>query len=318
MSENTATSELLPIPLKSFDIRAAAKLGARADGAELVTIEANEQLTGLPKSVPALLTRGETPGIGSVSKLLEEHRLHPKRKHGTANLQTLGSLIDLTNRHKTENSAVFVDLNWRKPSMTTVIDYHEAKNGGIADFLSHRIHYEFPLSEEWKVWISKDGEFMDQEKFAYFLEDRIPDLASPSDADVANIERDFSCTVANPNQLVELSRKMQVNVESKVKVNHTLQSGERQLQWEENHVGSDGKPVTVPGMFILSIPVFFMGDAVRIPVRLRYRVSGGNVHWCYQIYRPDQIITQHLEHSVSDVKAATELPCFAGKPEAAA
>jgi uncharacterized protein YfdQ (DUF2303 family) len=318
MSENTATSELLPMPLKSFDIRAAAELGARADGAELVTIETNHQMTGLPKSVPALLTRGETPGINSISKLLEEHRLHPKRKQGTATVQTLASLIDLTNRHSTENSAMFVDLNWRKPSMTTVIDYHEARNGGIADFLSHRIHYEFPLSEEWKVWVSKDGEFMDQEKFAYFLEDRIPDLASPSDADVSNIERDFSCTVANPNQLVELSRKMQVNVESKVKVNHTLQSGERQLQWEENHVGADGKAITVPGMFILSIPVFFMGDAVRIPVRLRYRVSGGSVHWCYQIYRPDQIITQHLEHSVSDVKAATELPCFAGKPEAAA
>ncbi|SCD25537.1 DUF2303 family protein [Brucella inopinata] len=318
MSENTATSELLPAPLKTFDIRAAAELGARAEGAELITILTNDQMVGLPKAIPALLVRGREPRIGSVSNLLEEHRLHPARKNGTARAQTLESLIDLTNRHKTENSAVFVDLNWQKPSMTTVIDYHEARNGGIADFLSHRIHYEFPLSEEWKIWISKDGEFMEQEKFAYFLEDRIPDLASPSDADVANIKRDFSCTVANPNQLVDLSRKMQINVESKVKVNHTLQSGERQLQWEENHVGSDGKAVTVPGMFILSIPVFFMGDTVRIPVRLRYRVSSGSVYWCYQIYRPDQIITQHLEHSVFDVKTKTELPCFAGKPEAAA
>lgn len=318
MSENTATSELLPITPKGFDIRAAAELGARAEGAELVTIQTNEQMVGLPKSVPALLTRGEEPGIESVSKLLEEHRLHPVRKKGTAHAQTLESLIDLSNRHKTENSVVFVDLDWKKPSMTTVIDYHEAKNGGIADFLSHRIHYEFPLSEEWKIWLGKDGEFMEQEKFAYFLEDRIPDLASPSDADVASIQRDFSCTVANPNQLVELSRKMQINVEAKVKVNHTLQSGERQLQWEENHVGADGKAVTVPGMFILSIPVFFMGDKVRIPVRLRYRVSGGSVYWCYQIYRPDQIITEHLEQSVTDIKKATELPCFAGKPEGSA
>ncbi|MBB5703569.1 uncharacterized protein YfdQ (DUF2303 family) [Ochrobactrum daejeonense] len=316
MSENTATSELLPPVSGNFDIQAAADLGAQAKGAEIVFLTSTDDMPGLPGMVPALLKRGEKPGLEAVSAILEAHRLYPARKQGTAKVQTLAALIDLANRHKTDDSAVFVDLNWRQPSMTAVIDYHEAQNGGIAAFLSHRIHYEFPLSEEWKVWVSKDGEFMDQEKFAYFLEDRIPDLASPSDADVANIERDFSCTVSNPNQLVELSRKMQINVEAKVKVNHTLQSGERQLQWEESHVGADGKPVTVPGMFILSIPVFFMGDAVRIPVRLRYRVSGGSVYWCYQIYRPDQIITQHLEHSVSDVAKATELPCFAGKPEA--
>lgn len=61
MSENTATSELLPIAPKGFDIRAAAELGARAEGAELVTIETNEQMVGLPKSVPALLTRVRSP-----------------------------------------------------------------------------------------------------------------------------------------------------------------------------------------------------------------------------------------------------------------
>ena len=299
----------------SFDIAAAAELGSQANAVEIAVVKSNSQLIGLPTEVPVIIAKGLKPEVRSVSGLLEEFRLHPERKEGTAQVQTLETLIDLTNRHKTGNSAIFADLDWRKPSMTTVIDYHEKTNGGIADFCTHRIHYDFPLSEEWNIWIKNHDTFMEQEKFAYFLEDRIPDLSSPTDIERVNFERDFSSTVATPSQLIELSRKMQVNVESKVKVNHTLQSGERQLQWEEQHVGSDGKPITIPGMFILSIPPFFMGEKIRIPARLRYRVSGGSVQWKYEIYRPDQVITEHLLQSVTDVVKATELPSFAGKPE---
>ncbi len=299
----------------SFDIAAAAKLGSQANAVEITTIKSTADQKGLPKEVPVVISKGDEPGAYSLAGLLEEFRLHPERKTGIAQAQTLETLIDLTNRHKTDHSAVFVNLDWRKPSMTTVIDYHQNENGGIADFCGHRIHYDFPLSEEWKLWVATNDTFMEQEKFAYFLEDRIPDLASPSDIEKINYERDFSSTVATPSQLIELSRKMQVNVESKVKVNHALQSGERQLQWEEVHVGADGKAITIPGMFILSIPAFFMGDTIRIPVRLRYRVSGGTVYWSYAIYRPDQVITEHLLHSVADVKRETELPSYTGKPE---
>ncbi len=315
MSDNSPAPASLP---EIIDLRAIADLGAKASGAELVTINATGDMTGLPKQVPALLVRGDEPRINDVSALLEKYRLFPARKKGTANVQTLEALIDLTNRHKTGDSAIFVNLDWKKPSMTTVVDYHRKETGGDADNLQHRLHYEFPLSEEWSIWIEKDGKFLEQEEFAYFLEDRIPDLASPSDQDVINCQRDFSCTVATPAQLVELSRKMQVNVQSSVKANHTLQSGERQLQWEESHVGADGKPIVIPGMFILSIPPFFMGEKVRIPVRLRYRVNAGKVYWAYQIYRPDQVITEHLTHSVHDVIAATELPWFAGALESQA
>lgn len=310
---DTATNT--PYLNPSFDVAAVAELGSKANAVEIVVVKSNRQLVGLPDEVPAIIAKGQKPEVRSVAGLLEEFRLHPERKEGTARVQTLETFIDLTNRHKTGNSVVFANLDWQKPSLTAVIDYHEKANGGVADFCGHRIHYEFPLSEEWKIWVAKHDTFMEQEKFAYFLEDRIPDLSSPTDVEKFNFERDFSSTVATPSQLIELSRKMQVNVESKVKVNHALQSGERQLQWEEQHVGSDGKPITVPGMFILSIPPFFMGEKIRIPVRLRYRVSGGSVNWSYAIYRPDQVITEHLLQSLTEAVKATELPSFAGKPE---
>ncbi|MFS2324005.1 DUF2303 family protein [Brucella sp. H1_1004] len=300
----------------AIDITAAAELGAQASGAELVKIETTESMIGLPKEVPALLTRGSAPSISSVDHILEKYRVFPSRKRGTAHVQTLDALIDLTNRHKTDDSAIFANLDWTKPSLTSVIDYHRNASGGDADNCQHRIHYEFPLSDDWKLWIKNDGEVMEQQDFALFLEDRIPDLASPTEGEIATIERDFNTTVALPSQLVNLSRKMQVNVSSQVKTETKLQSGEGQIQWEETHTGADGQPVKVPGIFILSIAPFFMSEKVRIPVRLRYRMSNQKVVWFYNIYRPDLVITQQVESDLLTLTKQTELPSFAGKPEA--
>ncbi|MFI3903739.1 DUF2303 family protein [Ochrobactrum sp. S1502_03] len=299
----------------AIDITAAAELGAKASGAELVKIETTEAMIGLPKEVPALLTRGSEPSISGVDHILEKYRVFPSRKRGTAHVQTLDALIDLTNRHKTEDSAIFANLDWTKPSLTSVIDYHRNTSGGDADNCQHKIHYEFPLSDDWKLWIKNDAEIMGQQDFAIFLEDRIPDLASPTDGEIATIERDFNTTVAAPSQLVNLSRKMQVNVSSQVKTETKLQSGEGQIQWEETHTGADGQPVKVPGIFILSIAPFFMGEKVRIPVRLRYRMSNQKVVWFYNIYRPDLVITQQVESDLLTLTKQTELPSFAGKPE---
>ncbi|TIP21885.1 MAG: DUF2303 family protein, partial [Mesorhizobium sp.] len=72
---------------------------------------------------------------------------------------------------------IFADADWRNPSFTAVIDYHEDVSGGLAAFGKHRIQYAFPLSEEWKKWIEMNGEPMKQAEFAYFLEDRVAELS---------------------------------------------------------------------------------------------------------------------------------------------
>lgn len=312
MSENTNNTIHHGV---SFDIAAAAKLGSQADSVEITTIKSTDDLKGLPREVPVLIAKGDEPGARSVAGLFEEFRLFPERKTGTAHVQTLDSLIDLTNRHKTEDSAIFANLNWKKPSLTSVIDYHRNSSGGDADNCEHRIHYEFPLSDEWNLWIKNDGEIMSQNDFAIFLEDRIPDLASPTEGEIAAYERDFGSTIATPSLLVNLSRKMHVNVASQVKTETKLQSGEGQIQWEETHTGADGQPVKVPGMFILSVAPFFMGEKVRIPVRLRYRMMNQKVVWFYNIYRPDLAITQQVESDLSTLRSQTELPAYAGMPE---
>lgn len=299
----------------SIDLAEAARLGAEAKGIEIVLIDAPEGFTGLPAKVPVALHRGETPAVNALANVLESYRLHPKRKQGTAEAQTFESFCELINRHKSEHSVIFADADWRKPSFTAVIDYHHLGVDGQPDYGKHRVHYAFPLSEEWQAWNKMNGQKMTQEDFAYFLEDRVAELSAPTDEERIWLERDFATTVATPSQLVELSRGLQVNVASKVKAAHTLANGEGQIVWEESHQDANGAPLKVPGIFILSVPPFFMGDKMRIPVRLRYRAAGGSVTWFYQIYRPDQFITEHVRHALFDAREKTGLPAYEGKPE---
>lgn len=288
---------------------------AYQSGSDLQTITLNEPLSGLPKSIPVLINK-QTAALSGVKALFEAHRTHPERKIGTARVTTLESFIELTERHKTEHSVIFANTDWRQPSLTAVIDYHCKPNGGAADYGQHRIHYEFPLSEEWKAWQKQDGEVMSQEDFARFVEDHVQELSAPDSEEADYWQGLFGFKVAHPNELQALSRGLQVTVNQNVKSNVVLQSGEGEIVFEEDHRDAQGNKFTVPGLFVLAIAPFFLGDVCRIPVRLRYRVRGGAAVWFYNIYRPDKYITEQVRRDLENAAAATGLPQFQGAPEA--
>ncbi|MBP2147968.1 DUF2303 family protein [Xanthobacter flavus] len=281
----------MPPVAPGFDAKYIAELGAKVaePTSGIITLDPKIHV-GLPPELPIVWDprKGEFMAVKSYA---EQFRLKPARKVGTAKALTLESFIALANRHKTEHTAVFADTSWHKPGFTAVIDYHDNTSGGPADNGKHRIQYDFPLSEEWKAWVKLDGEPMSQVDFAAFLEDHIQELCSPTEAEKNTLERDFVTTVATPAEVVQLSRGLQVHIASQVKNAHTLQTGAGQIQWQEEHQTADGKPLTVPGIFLLNIAPFFMGEPVRIPVRLRYRVSG-KITWFYQIFRPDFFVTE--------------------------
>lgn len=310
----TTATKIVPAPLEisgPLDIEAIRRM---ADDAG-TTIEAFEiDALGIKGAFPVLIDR-KTGAARSVKALVEEYRERPARKTGTAKVFTLESFCDLTNRHKTADSVIFADTNWHQPSLTTVVDYHSKDAVGEPDNGKHRIHYEFPLSEEWAAWMGLDGQQMDQKAFAEWIEEHLPELAAPTAAEVEDLEKTFNMAVATPNKMVMLSRGLQVNVESRVKNSTTLQSGEGEILFEEEHRDAAGNKLSVPGLFILAIPPFFMGEPVRMPVRLRYRVISGQVRWTFKIFRPDVYITSQIEEDLATAAQKTGLPHFRGKPE---
>lgn len=304
------------LPDGADGIKAVVELAARAAEINVVCLSTEGLGAGLPKHVPVLVDHRPGGTVGEISRFVEAYRLKPRDKKGSAKALTLQSFIDLVNRHKTPDSAVFAATDWKAPGFTAVIDYHEAKSAGAADNLKHRIGYDFPQSEEWQAWVAQNGQPMEQGDFAAFLEDRIADLTAPTTAEKIALERDFATTVATPAELIQLSRGLQVNVSSIVKNMVTLASGEASLQFEEQHVGADGKPLKVPGIFMLGIAPFFMGGKISLPVRLRYRKRGQGLVWFYQMYRPDQHVTERVRDDLDTVRQQTQLPVFEGSPEA--
>ena len=313
------TKELIGEPITLPDparaIEAIAELARNAAGVEIQSLTLNGD--GLPSSVPLARRHGERPDYTSLKALAEEWRLFPERKKGTATVGTLASFIELTERHAHESSAIFADLDWRNPSMTAIVDYHGGKDG-IPAWCQHRIHYPFPRSEQWQTWVAMNGKPMKQEEFAAFIEDNIGDLSSPMDMEVTEFERKFMTKIATPSELVTLSRGLQVHVSSRASSAVTLQSGEGEIVWDEVHNDAAGKKLTVPGIFMLQIPIFHTGELQRIAVRLRYRVREGAVIWFYQMYRPDIAVTERVTEDVEAAAEAMKLPWYAGTDEARA
>lgn len=278
-------------------------------------------------------------------------RAVPDRREGTAEVQDLASFVALTVRHKDADSALFADQDTAHPSLTAVIDYHEQGEDGLAGprFCRHRVRYAFPLSKEWQAWVKMDGIKMDQADFAAFLEERIIDVAYPPaflqratvdagepadraqspgmasqggdfgaqtpDERLAELVAKIGGKVATPQKLMELSRGLAVYANEAVLNQVNLASGESQLQFKTEHTDADGKPIVIPNLFLITIPVFLDGIAYRLPVRLRYRKAGGGIVWFYELYRAQEAVEDAFRAACAEAAEQTALPLYYGKPE---
>jgi uncharacterized protein YfdQ (DUF2303 family) len=253
----------------------------------------------------------------SVKKLLAEYRDAPERRIGTATLTDLVSFIGHVVRFHDEDSAIFADKTPANPSLLCVLDYHRAGAAGAPRFGTHRARYAFPLSDEWVAWRAANGVTMDQEKFARFLEEHLadvgaPDLAGPKAKAFAEL---FSCGFAGAGKLLELSRGLTVAVGRKVSNHQNLSTGESVLSFAEEHSDAAGKPLKVPGAFLVTLPVFRGGALYQIPARLRYRVQGGSIHWSYDLARLSEVCDHAIDEACDLAAEKTGLPLFAGTPE---
>lgn len=296
---------------RKAEAEAVAQLVRESTDAQIITVL--DPKTQQP--VPVLLSRKDV-AVHEVN--FEKYRDAPLRRHGTATATTPGSFIQMVLRNENDDSAVFAKCDSPTDlSLLAVIDYNGKGPDGAPRFGKHRIKYSFPISDEWAFWTSKNGKEMRQDEFAAFIEARIADLGDPSTASPAAKEfaELIGCPLATPARILELSRGLSVRVDSKVEAQVSLSSGERQISYSESHNDAAGKPIKVPGAFMLSIPVFKGDGDYAIPVRLFYRISGGAVLWSYSLYRADKALEDAFERSVDLVKSSVKSEVFFGSPE---
>jgi len=268
---------------------------------------------------------------------LEPFRAAPRRRDGVAIMRDIDSFVAHVNRFKDQHTALFADPTPSAPVIVAVLDYHEDGAAGAPRFGKHRTRYAFPLSDEWQAWTKSDGAKMSQADFAAFIEEHIQDIGDPASA--GDTAKEFAELIqaqfASASKLLELSRGLNVTVESRVNQAVNLASGEVQMSFTEAH--KDGAsanasaPIKVPGAFLVTIPVFKPGIQVRLDshepektpklyrhklaARLRYRVQGGHVTWWYSLYRVQENFDAAIAELCRYAQNETGVPLFVGSPE---
>lgn len=268
-------------------------------------------------------------GLHKVDLTAEVDRLlvRPRRLKGQSVLTTLESFIAMVNRYRGAESVVFANDDRKSPSMTAVFNYNSAVERNdvgevpaVAEFGDHRAHYAFPLSDEWKAWLAANGAHMTMGQFSEFLEERIVDVLGPNDTGDSAMLRNYleltKASIASPNQLLTLSAGLRIHESTKVGNAVNLSSGEGEISFVSENLDEQGEKLKVPNTFMVGLPVFRGGAAYRLAARLRYRKSGPNIVFWFDLWRHDVAFDDAVNGAVEKVHNDTELPVLFGKPEA--
>lgn len=105
---------------------------------------------------------------------------------------------------------------------------------------------------------------------------------------------------------------IEITNNSKVAQSFDPKTGQKTLNYKDQHQDSEGRDVKVPELFLINIPVFENGKRHLLPVRLYYRLLGGSVKWALQLIEPERMIRIAVEAAARQAAEETALPLFFG------
>ncbi|NIZ60865.1 hypothetical protein DL239_07750 [Sedimentitalea sp. CY04] len=264
--------------------------------------------------------------------------LKPAQKSGTANFETLESFIDWTNRFKGTESVVFANQSRREPSLTSVIDYHpegapqlDPKTGDAnARYCRHRGLYKFPVSEEWKIWNAVSQKTLAKSDLGEFIEEHAKDIIDPTPAlldgtkvnnaepwekPLIEVAAKLQGRYGQFARLMEMSRHLEIYESSNLITRRNPDDGTVQMSFENENKDAEGKPLSIPNLFLIAIPVFDQGVSYRLPVRFSFKKNGSAVSFRLTLYNPEAAFYDAIKEAVNCAQEKTELTTFYGSPE---
>ena len=263
-------------------------------------------------NAPTLLAMPNGIVVRDLTENVDAARLAPLRKSGSTELHSVASFVAYVNWHKGAGTVNFA--NEPGLSAASLFGHHAVDAPGFGRF---RGAYRLPKSDEWKAWLAKNDAVMTQTDFAAFLEDRILDVVAADPKEFPQRIRDatteLNARIAGPSQMMELSRGLSVFSKGEATVKVDISSGEATVRFEDEHVDGKGKPVRVPNLFVISVPIVRQGAPYLIPVRLRYRAKEGQIAWWYSIWRPEVFIADAFADIRKEVSEGTDAVVLDGE-----
>lgn len=252
-------------------------------------------------SLGAALNESETIGLiplavlpaGFKRESLEQYLPAPTRSRGNTTLRDMESFIALVKQEsKSEQTRIYGCFE--PASFKAVFNDCFMDSPGWRD---HTATFSCPQSVEWKTWLGKNKSKMTQADFAQFIEDNLPDIASPPAADMLEISR-------------TLEAKKKVNFASGIR----LSNGQNELTYEEEISGTSAKgKLQIPETFTVGIPVLEGGAKYGVECRLRYRIEdGGKMFMWFDMLRPHKVVEDAIKQVWNSIEEGTGLPILNG------
>jgi uncharacterized protein YfdQ (DUF2303 family) len=233
-------------------------------------------------------------GVQKVDLTGPDYTGQPPRKQGATTVRDFASFTAYWEKHADDDSEVYADAD--RLTVTAVLDAHQAD---AARWSGHRLHLALRETEAWKQWTARDGKLMDQETFAEFLEDHLPELLEPSSAEMLEIAQSFQAT-----SKVEFQSAQRLN------------SGQRQFQYVETGTAKAGQKgqLAVPETFTIGLVPFDGSEGYKLTARLRYRIGANGLQLGYKLERPDDIRRTAFADVVKAIGEQIQQPVMNGTP----
>lgn len=256
--------------------------------------------TALRSAEPRELETGKyyafvTPGgLQKVDLTGPEHTGVPPRKAGTTTVRDAVSWLAYYDKHHDDASEVYADSE--RLTVTAVLNAHGPDEPSWGD---HRLILALRTTDAWKQWLTNDGQLLDQETFAEFLEDHLPELLEPSAADMLEIAQ-------------SLQAATKVDFQSGVR----LATGQRQFQYVETQTTKAGQKgqLTVPEVFTIGLVPFEGSEGYKLTARLRYRITERGLRMGYKLERPGDVLRTAFADVVKTVAEQISEPVMNGTP----
>jgi uncharacterized protein YfdQ (DUF2303 family) len=258
-------------------------------------VDTATRATEAEELTPGKIYAFNTPtGVKQFDLTGEEYSDTPKRKRGTTTVRDAGSFLSYWAKHSSDASEVYADAD--RLSITAVLDAHTVEE---PDWGQHRLHLQLRETDAWQQWAALDGKLMDQERFAEFLEDHLPELLEPSAA-----------------EMLEIAQSIQGVAKAEFQSGTRLQSGERKLAYVETVTAKAGQKgeLLIPEQFTIGLVPFEGSEGYKLTARLRYRINGGPLQLAYKLDRPADIRKTAFDDVVKAVAEQIDSPIMNGSP----
>ena len=224
-----------------------------------------------PKPVQQLEVNGRTwlvvPEGASLQEITDAHGLKPapSRIRQKPLFYEKAAFIEYVNRFKTPSSVVF--NNTDENTFDAYIDYHEAAKAGTVE---HVARLQLRYSEQFARWNTIEGNWVEQGKFATFLEENYIDVRKPDGAAVLELASD-------------LEAKQNVMWKSAVR----RDTETRTFSYEEDlNATQKGKgDVVVPRDLLLALPIYQGENEMELTAFLRHNLVQGSLAFKIDWYR---------------------------------